>query len=104
MAARRRKKRKRKTPNAADCFLRLLRLFAAIAGMSDKLTEIMAHKRVEIAPQVRPVSLEELAQLNANLFRPPSFATALRRPDGQLAVIAEIKRRSPSAGAIKEGI
>ncbi len=72
--------------------------------MSDKLTEIMAHKREEIAPQVRPVSLEELAALHARLFKPPSFAAALRRPDGRLAVIAEIKRRSPSAGAIKEGI
>lgn len=70
----------------------------------DKLTEIMAHKRVEIAPLVRPVPLEELARLNATLPRPPSFASALRRPDGRLAVIAEIKRRSPSAGAIKEGI
>jgi indole-3-glycerol phosphate synthase len=28
------------------------------------------------------------------------FAAALRRPDGRLAVIAEIKRRSPSAGEI----
>ena len=70
----------------------------------DKLTEIMAHKREEIAPLVRPVPLEELARLNAALPPPPSFAAALRRPDGRLAVIAEIKRRSPSAGAIKEGI
>lgn len=70
----------------------------------DKLTEIMAHKRQEIAPLVRPVSLEELTRLNVSLPTPPSFAAALRRPDGQLAVIAEIKRRSPSAGAIKEGI
>ncbi|HET7536708.1 MAG TPA: indole-3-glycerol phosphate synthase TrpC [Candidatus Didemnitutus sp.] len=72
--------------------------------MSDKLTEIMAHKRVEIAPLVRPVSIEELAQLNAKLPKPPSFAAALRRADGKLAVISEIKRRSPSAGAIKEWI
>lgn len=70
----------------------------------DKLTEIMAHKRREIAPRVRAVSDAELAQLNAQLPRPPSFAAALRRPDGTLAVIAEIKRRSPSAGAIREGI
>jgi len=70
----------------------------------DKLTEIMAHKREEIAPLVRPVLLEELARLNAALPRPPSFASALRRPDGRVAVIAEIKRRSPSAGAIKEGV
>lgn len=70
----------------------------------DKLTEIMAHKREEIAPLVRPVPLEELARLNAALPTPPSFAAALCRPDGRLAVISEIKRRSPSAGAIKEGV
>ncbi len=67
----------------------------------DKLTEIMAHKRTEIAPLLRPVPLEELAALNAALPRPPSFAAALRRPDRRLAVISEVKRRSPSAGLIK---
>jgi indole-3-glycerol phosphate synthase len=72
--------------------------------MSDKLTEIMAWKRQEIAPLVRSVSTQELADLNASLPRPPSFAAALRRPDGKLAVIAEIKRRSPSAGAIAAGV
>ena len=70
----------------------------------DKLTEIMAWKRREIAGLLRPVSNAELAELNAALPQPPSFASALRRPDGQLAVIAEIKRRSPSAGAIAAGI
>jgi len=68
----------------------------------DKLTEIMAHKRREIAPLLRPIFLEELADLNQALPKPPSFLQALKRPDGQLAVIAEIKRRSPSAGAIRE--
>ena len=33
---------------------------------------------------------------------PPSFAAALRRPE--VAVIAEVKRRSPSAGAIREDL
>jgi len=70
--------------------------------MSDKLLEIMAHKRREIAPILREVSLDELREIDASLPRPPSFAEALRRPDGRLAVIAEIKRRSPSAGAIAE--
>lgn len=70
--------------------------------MSDKLTEIMAWKRQEIAPLLRHVDEAELARLDASRPRPPSFAEALRRRDGQLAVIAEIKRRSPSAGAIKE--
>jgi indole-3-glycerol phosphate synthase len=68
----------------------------------DKLAEIMAHKRREIAPLLRPVFEEELARLNGSLPPVPSFAAALRRPDGKLAVIAEIKRRSPSAGAISE--
>lgn len=72
--------------------------------MSDKLTEIMAHKRLEVAPRARAVSLEELAVLDARLPRPPSFAGALRRGDGRLAVISEIKRRSPSAGDIKAGV
>jgi indole-3-glycerol phosphate synthase len=71
--------------------------------MSDKLTEIMAWKRREIAALLRPVAESELARLDASLPRPPSFAAALRRMDGRLAVIAEIKRRSPSAGDIKAG-
>ncbi len=71
--------------------------------MSDKLTEIMAWKRREIAPLLREVSDAELSRLDAASPRPPSFATALRRADGTLAVIAEIKRRSPSAGDIKAG-
>lgn len=71
--------------------------------MSDKLTEIMAWKRREIAPLVRAVSETELARLHASLPPPPSFAAALRRSDGKLAVIGEIKRRSPSAGDIKAG-
>ena len=69
--------------------------------MSDKLTEIMAWKRREIAPLLRPVSETELVLLSAS--RTPSLAAALRRPDGKLAIIAEIKRRSPSAGDIKAG-
>jgi indole-3-glycerol phosphate synthase len=68
--------------------------------MSDKLTEIMAWKRQEIAPLLRPVSEAELAELHASLPPPPSFAVALARADGRLAVISEIKRRSPSAGDI----
>ncbi len=71
--------------------------------MSDKLSEIMAWKRREIAPLLREVSPSELARASALLPPPPSFETALRRADGHLAVIAEIKRRSPSAGEIKAG-
>lgn len=69
----------------------------------DKLTEIMAHKRGEIAPLLRQVPHAELARANAERPPLPSMAAALRRADRQLAVIAEIKRRSPSAGEIKSG-
>ena len=79
-----------------------LRVFRG-ALMSDKLTEIMAWKRREIAPLLRAVPEAELARLDDSLPRPPSFAAALRRADGTLAVISEIKRRSPSAGDIKAG-
>jgi indole-3-glycerol phosphate synthase len=72
--------------------------------MSDKLIEIMAWKRQEIAGLVRSVPERELVELNELLPTPPSFAQALRRNDGRLGVIAEIKRRSPSAGTIAAGI
>ncbi len=65
----------------------------------DKLAEIMAHKRREIAARIRPVTAADWARADGP--RPTSFATALKRNDGRLGVIAEIKRRSPSAGAIK---
>lgn len=71
--------------------------------MADKLTEIMAWKRREIAPLLRVVTEVELSRLDQSLPRPPNFASRLRRADGGLAVIAEIKRRSPSAGDIKAG-
>jgi indole-3-glycerol phosphate synthase len=60
----------------------------------------MQWKRREIAPTLRNVPESELARANSSLPKPAPFAAALRRPDGRLAVIAEIKRRSPSAGEI----
>ena len=70
----------------------------------DKLTEIMAHKRQEIATAMRAVAAAELARADAEHPRPPCLAQALCRSDGRLAVIAEIKRRSPSAGEIAPGV
>lgn len=67
----------------------------------DKLTEIMAHKRQEIDSRIRPVRDLELERLAEGGKHRASFAAALRRQEG-LSVIAEIKRRSPSAGAIAE--
>lgn len=67
----------------------------------DKLNEIMAWKRREIASHLRDVSSGELEDCAVLVRQRPSFRKALGGA-GHLAVIAEIKRRSPSAGAIAE--
>jgi indole-3-glycerol phosphate synthase len=62
------------------------------------LDEILAAKRAEVAALApRAAELERAAAA-----APPArdFAGALRRSDGSLAVIAEIKRRSPSKGEL----
>lgn len=67
----------------------------------DKLTEIMTYKAQEIADRIRPVADAELAAYAPHAQVRGSFLEALRAPKG-LAVISEIKRRSPSAGQIKD--
>ena len=66
----------------------------------DKLTEIMAYKRQEIADRVRDVPESELSELVDPLR--PSLFSALKGHD-QVSVISEIKRKSPSAGNIAAG-
>ena len=65
----------------------------------DKLSEIMAAKRREIEPIIRPVRDSELSTLGERIKDGPSFLDALSSSD-ELSVIAEIKRKSPSAGEI----
>ncbi len=62
------------------------------------LDEILRAKRDEVTVLHRPQT-QELLRRTA-LDAPPTrdFAAALRRDDGSLAVVAEIKRRSPSKG------
>jgi indole-3-glycerol phosphate synthase len=65
-----------------------------------RLDEILQVKRREIE-QLRPRAAELRRQaLERNDFR--GFASALQRADGKLAVIAEIKKASPSAGIIAD--
>ncbi len=65
--------------------------------MSDKLSEIMAHKRAEIRDRIRPVRPGELARFHRG--RDGRLVRALGETEF-LAVIAEVKRKSPSAGEI----
>jgi len=67
----------------------------------DKLTEIMQAKREEIGRRIRPVRDAEL-QRHRGEGHQRRFERALKRDSG-LALISEIKRRSPSAGSIAEG-
>ena len=69
----------------------------------DKLEEIMNWKRQEVSLRARPVSELELEKLAERFERGISFRHALAHPD-ELSIIAEIKRKSPSAGSISEGI
>jgi len=65
--------------------------------MSDRLSEIMAHKRREIRDRIRPVRPEELARFHRG--GDGRLVRALGKSES-LAVIAEVKRKSPSAGEI----
>lgn len=65
----------------------------------DKLSEIMAAKRKALTGNLRPVQEKELERLGRMQRQGGSFLKALSRKD-RLSVIAEIKRKSPSAGEI----
>ena len=71
--------------------------------MSDILSSILARKVVELQERSARVSLRELASRCADLPVPRGFANALHAKiaQGQAAVIAEIKKASPSKGVIR---
>lgn len=69
--------------------------------MKDKLDEIMEWKRQEILTRLRPVKEDELSAFLRHRHSGMSFQQALRRPTG-MAVVSEVKRKSPSAGPIAE--
>lgn len=64
------------------------------------LHEIIEAKRAEVAALATPQLRAALEQAAADQPKPRSFAGGLRLPGSGLAVIAEIKRRSPSKGEL----
>ncbi len=71
--------------------------------MSDILQKILARKAEEVRERAARMSLAELRARCADLPMPRGFADALRRTiaAGVPAVIAEVKKASPSQGVIR---
>jgi indole-3-glycerol phosphate synthase len=65
------------------------------------LTKILDHKRTEVARQALKVPLAQLEASIATAPPPRAFDAALRRP-GRVALIAEVKKASPSKGVLVE--
>ena len=64
------------------------------------LDDIVAHKRTELAAQKRTVSLAQLQDSVHFQATPPAFLQALQQHPGR-AIIAEVKKASPSKGVIR---
>lgn len=64
------------------------------------LNEILDAKRIEIANQATLVSMETLLHAADNLPPPPSFSKVFAGK--KIGIIAEVKRRSPSAGLLRD--
>ncbi len=68
------------------------------------LKHIVEHKRREVAEAMRLAPVEVLKERISELGRPRNFFRSVvdDRHPGSMRVIAEIKRKSPSAGVIRE--
>lgn len=72
--------------------------------LPDILMKILARKREELAARKAARSIDELEAAAADLPAVRSLGAALRRqPGGEVNVLSEVKRASPSAGAIRAG-
>lgn len=68
------------------------------------LDEIFAHKQLEVAERKARCSLPEMRKMALDTPAPLDFTGALRSDPNKPAVIAEIKRGSPSRGMMAAGL
>ncbi len=68
--------------------------------MPTRLDEILAHTLIEVMDRKAVTDLRELAR-RAEAHQPRGFAAALRAPRKGPAIIAELKKASPSKGLIR---
>ena len=68
------------------------------------LSEILARKRDEVEARRSALPERELAARAADAPRPRQLEAALSPAGGPPRIVAEVKRASPSAGAIREGL
>jgi len=66
----------------------------------NKLEEILAHKTEEVQGLRETCSIAYLESVTFIRRPPPPFARSLRTPS--MALVAEVKRKSPSAGVLRE--
>jgi indole-3-glycerol phosphate synthase len=68
---------------------------------SDFLARILAHKREQLHAAYTKLALAQLEQAVRELPPPCDFSSALRAGE-EIAIIAEMKKASPSAGVLRE--
>lgn len=79
-------------------------MHAVMKTHSDVLNKIMQHKAEEVAYAKRQLALAEVKAMSADQAPCRGFVAALqdKRAAGKSAVIAEVKKASPSKGIIRE--
>ena len=70
--------------------------------MKDILEELSESRRADAAVREKAIPFDEMVRRAGHAPAPRDFASALKRDDGGIHVIAELKRASPSEGMIRE--
>jgi indole-3-glycerol phosphate synthase len=70
----------------------------------NQLEKILRHKRKEVAERKEAISVGFLQSQSSVRAAPRNFIEALRAAPMGMGLIAEIKRKSPSAGRIRRGV